>query len=95
MHGHLSFKHELQWNIIMHCTISNRYSDSHYLNFHQHHNCAHHGRLRRWSMTSELHSIRTLLTVTRPGVQVVHQQEVGWSQVIAMLHPMTIQNDEH
>jgi len=38
--------------------------------------------------------IHTLLTVSRPGVQVVHKQEVGWSQVIAMLHPMAIQNDE-
>jgi len=38
--------------------------------------------------------IHALLTVTRPGMQVIHQQEVGRSQVIAILHPMTNQNDE-
>ena len=110
MHGHI-------WIIIMHYTISNRYSDSHYLYFHHHHsliqyiqsyvcsyNGAHHGRYRRWSNTNEWHNnhnellnmavlmhIHTL-TVTRPGVQVVQQQEMVRSQVIAMLHPMTTQN---
>ena len=117
MHGHISIKHKSQWIIIMHSTISNRYSDSHYLYLHHHRNCiqyiqrylcfyngAHHGRYRRWSMTRGRHNnhnellniallmhIHTLLTVTRPGV---HQQEVGRSQVIAMIDTMTIQNDE-
>ena len=31
MHGHISIQHKSHWIIITHCTISNRYSDSHYL----------------------------------------------------------------
>jgi len=69
MHGHISIKHKSQCIIIMHCTISNRYSDSHYLYLHHHrsriqhiqsylcsYNGAHRGRHRRWSVTNEWHN---------------------------------------